>query len=73
MYEIICPACRRMVEVPAQVAVVGAQCRCPKCREILEVTCSHPLRMAICKNPTDRLVRATTTNKRPSMWANEQE
>jgi len=61
MYEIICPACRRMVEVPAQVAVMGAQCKCPKCWEILEVINEHPLRMVVSKHPSSKLVRASTT------------
>jgi uncharacterized paraquat-inducible protein A len=46
MYEIICPSCRRMVEIPAQMAVIGAQCKCPKCWTVLEAVSEHPLRMA---------------------------
>jgi phage FluMu protein Com len=64
MYEIICPACRRMVEVPAQVAVVGAQCKCPKCWTILEVVTDHPLRLAASKRPSSNVVRsASSLNK----------
>jgi hypothetical protein len=59
MYEIICPACRRMVEVPARVASVGAQCKCPKCWAILEAVNEHPLRMAVSSRPLGNLVRAT--------------
>jgi uncharacterized paraquat-inducible protein A len=59
MYEIICPACRRMVEVPAQVAVVGAHCKCPKCWTILEVVNDHPLRMVVSpSSSTSKPVRA---------------
>jgi uncharacterized paraquat-inducible protein A len=54
MYEIICPACRRMVELPAQVAVVGAQCKCPKCWTILEAVSDHPLRMTAISPTTSK-------------------
>jgi phage FluMu protein Com len=47
MYEIICPACRRMIEVPAQVVVIGARSKCPKCWTILETISEHPLRVAV--------------------------
>lgn len=60
MYEIICPACRRMVEVPARVASIGAQCKCPKCWAILEAVNEHPLRMAVSHRPLGNLVRAAT-------------
>ena len=64
MYEIICPACRKMVEVPAQVAIIGAQCKCPKCWTVLEVVNDHPLRMVISNNPLRRVVRATSSTSR---------
>ncbi len=47
MYEIICPACRRMVEIPAQAAVVGAHSKCPKCWTILETVSDRPLRLIV--------------------------
>ena len=61
MYEIICPACRRMVEVPAQVAVVGAQCKCPKCWTVLEAVADHPLRVVVSTHPQGKIVRAATS------------
>jgi uncharacterized paraquat-inducible protein A len=45
MYEIICPACRRMIDIPAQAAVVGAHSKCPKCWTSLETISEHPLRV----------------------------
>jgi len=47
MYETICPACRRMIEIRAQAAVVGARSKCPKCWTQLETVSEHPLRLAI--------------------------
>lgn len=63
MYEIICPACRRMVEVPVHVAVVGAQCKCPKCWAVLEVVMDHPLRLVISTHPQGAIVRASSSAK----------
>jgi uncharacterized paraquat-inducible protein A len=51
MYEIICPACRRMVEIPAQAAVIGAQSKCPKCWTVLETVNDRPLRVIV-SSPT---------------------
>ena len=61
MYEIICPACLRMVEVPAQVAVVGAHCKCPKCWALLEAVSDHPLRMVNSRHPLSRIVRSSSS------------
>lgn len=64
MYEIICPACRRMVEVPAQVAVVGAHCKCPKCWVLLEVVNDHPLRMVASSHPLNKVVRSSLSTSK---------
>lgn len=70
MYEIICPACRRMVEIPALAAVVGAQCKCPKCWTILEAVSDHPLRMAVrSSSSTSKIVRAGSDTREYS-WRN---
>lgn len=47
MYETICPSCRRMIELPAQVAIVGARSKCPKCWTHLETISGHPLRLTV--------------------------
>jgi len=57
MYETICPACRRMIEIPAQAAVLGAHCKCPKCWTYLETVSEHPLRLAIGSSSSNRPVR----------------
>ncbi len=45
MYEIICPVCRRMIEIPAHAAVVGARSKCSKCWSELVTSNTHPLRV----------------------------
>jgi phage FluMu protein Com len=47
MYEIICPACRKLVEIPAQAVVIGTHSKCPKCWTILETVSDHPLRVIV--------------------------
>lgn len=43
MYEVICPACRRMVEIPEVVVFEKRRCKCPKCWTLLLVECARPL------------------------------
>lgn len=64
MYEVICPACRRMVDVAVHVAVVGVQFKCPKCWTVIEVVGDNPLRMAISKHPKGTIVRSRLSARR---------
>jgi len=59
MYEVICPACRRMVETPSHVAVVGARFKCPKCWTVLEVEVDQPLRVIVSAHSQGSIVRTS--------------
>jgi len=61
MYEIICPACRRMVEVAIHVVVVGARFKCPKCWTVLEVAADRPLRVIVSTHSQGSIVRASSS------------
>jgi len=45
MYDVVCPVCQSMIEVPAQAIESKTACRCPKCWSWLRVVGSHPLRL----------------------------
>jgi hypothetical protein len=63
MYEVICPACRRMVDAAVHVAVVGAQFKCPKCWTVIEVANDNPLRMVVSKHPQGNIVRSSSSSR----------
>jgi len=45
MYDVVCPVCRSMIEIPAQAVESRAVHRCPKCWTWLRVVDAHPLRL----------------------------
>jgi len=45
MYDVVCPVCRSMIEIPAQTVESKSACRCPKCWAWLKVVDAHPLRL----------------------------
>jgi len=64
MYEVICPACRKMVDVPVHVAVIGVQFKCPKCWTVIEVKTDRPLGLAVSTNPRGNIVRAPVSSNK---------
>ena len=45
MYDVVCPVCRRMIEIPAQAVESRTDHKCPKCWTWLKVVDAHPLRL----------------------------
>jgi uncharacterized protein YbaR (Trm112 family) len=45
MYDVVCPVCRSMIEIPARAVESKGSHRCPKCWTWLRVVDSHPLRL----------------------------
>ncbi len=64
MYEVICPACKRMVDVPVHVAVIGVQFKCPKCWTVIEVKTDRPLSMVVSTKPKGNIVRAASSSNK---------
>ena len=64
MYDVVCPVCHSMIEIPAQAVESKTAHRCPKCWTWLRVVGSHPLRLeagsddlAVTSAPARRTVR----------------
>lgn len=45
MYDVVCPVCQSMIEIPARVVEAKGAHRCTKCWTWLKVVDSHPLRL----------------------------
>jgi hypothetical protein len=45
MYDVVCPVCQSMIEIPARAVESKGVHRCPKCWTWLKVVDSHPLRL----------------------------
>lgn len=45
--ELICPACRRLIEISDSQALTGNRCRCKKCWETFYVECARPLKIRV--------------------------
>ena len=45
MYDVVCPVCRRMIEIPSQAVESRTDHKCPKCWTWLKVVDAHPLRL----------------------------
>ncbi len=45
MYDVVCPVCRNIIEIPAKAVESKGAHRCPKCWTWLKVVTSHPLRL----------------------------
>lgn len=58
MYEVTCPSCLEIIEIPLKVLFPGNLCRCTKCWAVLEVVAEHPLRL-------QRAAGATAAGDRP--------
>jgi hypothetical protein len=41
--ELVCPACRKWIEVAERDAILGGRPRCPECWEMLKVKSVRPL------------------------------
>jgi len=45
MYDVVCPVCQSMIEIPARAVEAKGAHRCTKCWTWLKVVDSHPLRV----------------------------
>ena len=45
MYDVVCPVCQSMIEIPAWAVESKGAHRCPKCWTWLKVVGAHPLRL----------------------------
>ncbi len=45
MYDVVCPVCQSMIEIPARAVEAKGTYRCTKCWTWLKVVDSHPLRL----------------------------
>jgi uncharacterized paraquat-inducible protein A len=45
MYDVVCPVCQRMIEIPSRAVESKGAHKCPKCWTWLKVVDSHPLRL----------------------------
>ncbi len=45
MYDVVCPVCQSMIEIPARAVEAKGAHRCTKCWTWLKVVDSHPLRL----------------------------
>lgn len=58
--EVICPVCRRLIEIPDLQALTGNRCRCKKCWETFFIESTHPLRIRV-ETPEERINRPRVT------------
>jgi len=72
MYDVVCPVCQSMIEIPAQAVESKGAHRCPKCWTWLKVVDSHPLRL---ERGTDDMVvvNSPARSRRPREEAEEDE
>ncbi len=72
MYDVVCPVCQRMIEIPAQAVESKGAHRCTKCWTWLKVVDSHPLRLETWSE--DREVASVPApSRRPSRLSEEED
>jgi len=52
--ELICPVCKKFIEISEREACVGGRCRCRKCWGIFSIKSLRPLQLVIGESAQDR-------------------